>query len=93
MIHEVLLKGEQNAQTGSDLCSLLGISIRDVTAIIEKERRAGYPICASTGGKPGYYLAENREEMERYCRSLLKRAGEIHKTRRACLATIDQLPE
>lgn len=93
MIHEVLLKGEQNAQTGNALCALLGISIRDVTAIIEKERRAGFPICASTGGLPGYFLAENKEEMERYCRSLQKRAGEIHKTRRACLATIDQLPE
>lgn len=93
MIHEILLQGAENAQTGKEICALLHISARDLSAAVEQERRDGKPICASTGQNPGYFLAADREEMERYCRSLFHRAGEIHKTRKACLKTLDNLPE
>lgn len=92
MVHELLSEGAENAITGRELCSALHINVRDLTAAIARERRAGQPICAATGKKPGYFLAANQEEMERYCRSLLRRAGEIHKTRKACLKTLDNLP-
>lgn len=92
MIFEVLLTGANNAQTGKELCSLLNITARDLTAAIERERRAGIPICASTGSIPGYYIAETQEEMQRYCESLRRRAGEIHKTRRACIKAMEALP-
>lgn len=92
-IAEFLLPGEKNAITGREICKRLNITQRDLTAAIARERRDGAPICASTGGKPGYFLAADRAEMERYCNSLLHRAGEIHKTRRACKKTIGQLPE
>ncbi len=93
MIREILLEGAENAQTGSSLCLLLDITARELTQAIERERRAGVPICASTGSKPGYYLAANRGEMENFCSSLKHRAGEIHKTRRACMKTLSHLPE
>lgn len=93
MIFELLLEGADNARTGREICDLLGLRARDLTAAIERERREGKPICASTGSNPGYFLAANREEMECYCNSLLHRAGEIHKTRKACLATLDKLPQ
>lgn len=92
MIFEVLAHGAENARTGKELCQLLNITARDLTAAVEQERRAGQPICASTGTNPGYYLAADQTEMERYCNSLLHRAGEIHKTRNACLATMETLP-
>lgn len=92
MIFEMLSEGAENARTGKEICSLLKINARDLTAAIERERRAGKPICASTGSNPGYFLAANQDEMQRYCRSLLHRAGEIHKTRQACIATLDKLP-
>ena len=92
MIYEILLEGADNAQTGKEICDLLNINPRDLTAAIERERRAGHPICASTGSTPGYFLAANQDEMQRYCDSLLHRAGEIHKTRRACEKTISNLP-
>ena len=92
MIYEVLLTGAENARTGRELCETLNITPRELTAAIERERRAGQPICAATGNHPGYYLAANQEEMQRYCRSLWRRAGEIFKTRRACIATIENLP-
>lgn len=92
MVYEILAEGKKNAQTGKDLCRVLGITARELTAAVERERREGKPICASTGTTPGYFLAENRDEMQHYCNSLLHRAGEIHKTRKACIKTMDSLP-
>lgn len=92
MIHELLSEGEANALTGKELCKLLGITHRDLTLAVQRERQEGQPICASTNGKPGYYLAADRGEMTRYCSSLYKRAGEIHKTRRTLLKTLETLP-
>ena len=93
MIAEYLEKGVDNAKSGRELCALLGITARELSKAVEVERRQGQPICASSNGeKPGYYLAANKQEMHNYCRSLWHRAGEIHKTRRACLQTMGDLP-
>ncbi len=92
MIHEILLEGAENAISGKQICQMLDINARDLTQAIERERRAGVPICASTSAPHGYYLAANQEEMQRYCNSLFHRAGEIHKTRRACLKAMEGLP-
>lgn len=94
MVYEILLTGAENAQNGRDICGLLHISKRELTQTVERERRQGHPICASTDAKnPGYYLAKDREEMQGYCNSLYHRAGEIHKTRNACKKAMANLPE
>jgi len=92
MIYEILLTGKDNARTGREICRLLNLNARELTAAIARERREGKPICANTGKTPGYFLAADQEEMQKYCRSLWQRAGEIHKTRRACLESIKNLP-
>lgn len=95
MVYEFLLPGANNAQTSKQLCRILNISVRELTAAIQRERRAGKPICSTTGGsgeKPGYYMAATREEMQRLCDSLHHRAGEIYKTRGALLDMIELLP-
>ena len=92
MIQDILPQGANNAITGKEICNILNITARELTAAIERERRAGAPICANTGSNPGYYLAATQEEMQGYCNSLLHRAGEIHKTRKACIKTIPNLP-
>ena len=92
MVFELLSRGAKNARTGKELCAILKITIRDLTDAITRERRAGKPICASTGRNPGYFIAENKEEMQDYCKRLLHRAGEIHKTRKACMDTMEGLP-
>lgn len=92
MIYELLAKGRDNARTSKELCKVLNITPRELTRAVQQERRAGQPICAATGTKKGYYLAESKEEMQRFCTALLHRAGEIHKTRRACIKTIEHLP-
>lgn len=92
MIWEVLSTGRENAITSRELCKLLNLHPRELTQQVQNERRAGKPICATAAGSGGYYLAESKQEMERFCRALLHRAGEIHKTRNACIKTIDDLP-
>lgn len=92
MIADILSEGRENAKPGRELCDLLHITPRDLTQAIERERRAGQPICASTGKNPGYYLAADKEEMQSYCDSLRRRGGELFKTRRACIESIDYLP-
>lgn len=94
MIFELLNTGEANARSAKELAKLLNVDRRQISNMVENERRAGRPICASCQSKtPGYYVPETREEMERYCRRLQHRAGEIFKTRAACLNTLDSLPE
>ena len=93
MIFELLSKGAANAHTAQELANLLHVDRRSISEFVEKERRAGKPICATCNSKnPGYFIAANRAEMERYCNRLLHRAGEIHKTRKACLQTMGNLP-
>lgn len=93
MITEVLAEGAENARTSKEICNLLNITIRELTHAVARERRAGAPICAGTGTIKGYFLAASQDEMQRYCNSLLHRAGEIHKTRAACIKTMEQLPQ
>lgn len=93
MISDILGTGANNALTGKAICSLLNMNPRDLTAAIETERREGKPICASTDPtNPGYFLAATQDEMKRYCDSLNHRAGEIHKTRKACMKAAANLP-
>lgn len=93
MITDYLFTGKENARTCSELAKLCGCHPREISERIERARRAGQPICASCDPeRPGYYLAETAEELQQYCSRLHKRAGEIHKTRRALLKAAEHLP-
>lgn len=93
-ISDYLHEGAEHAQTARELCELLHLDKRALTAAIERERQQGSPICANcANGAPGYYLAANKEEMQTYCKKLHHRAAAIFGTRRACLNTLEKLPE
>ena len=91
MIHELLCIGRDNPTTGKDLAASLNCGIRDITQQIERERREGRPICATTGDNPGYFLAANEEELLQYCNRLKSRAIELFKTRQALLLELKRL--
>lgn len=93
MIQELLTQGRENARTARELADALGCTPRDITAAIERERRAGAAICASCGNPQGYYLAANEGELEIYCRRLKSRAIEIFKTRQALIKVLQQIQE
>ena len=92
MIRDFLGKGIATAKTASEISSLMGVDRRELARMIQVERLAGVPICATTSFPFGYFLAENAGEMRRFCGSLSRRLHEIEKTREACVAMIDQLP-
>lgn len=92
MIHELLSEGRENAQTGKELARLLHVEVRTVTEQIERERKQGQPICATTTGEhPGYYLSNDFYEIERYCEALRRRADRIYKTRTALRLTAERI--
>ena len=91
MICELLFEGKENARTGKDLALYLGVDVRQITEQIERERRSGKPICATTDAKrPGYYLPATDKELAEYCASIARRATELDKTRRALVNVLDQ---
>lgn len=92
-IEDLLFTGKEKAQRGKDIANRLGITVRDFTQQVERERKAGAPICATKGNNPGYFLAANKEEMENYCNVLKKEAISLFVTRQACLKAIEKLPE
>lgn len=72
--------GAQNAITLSQLAKLTGMSSRDVRRAIQRDRAAGYPICADN--KSGYFLPKTEAEKLSCVRSMLHRSAEIRRTAR-----------
>lgn len=93
MIADILAEGAENARTGRELATILCCDIRTITEQVERERRDGQPICATSRGEnAGYYLAADAEELANYCNRLKKRALELFKTRQALIRVLKQLP-
>lgn len=81
IIAPLLQTGKGTAITGRELAQLLGLTARDITAAVERERKDGSPICASTDADaPGYYLPADREELNSYICALAHRVLEMRKT-------------
>ncbi len=76
-------KGTENAVTGRQLSSWLGIDQRRVRAIIHSLREKDLPIASSSNGVQGYFIPENKEEADICRRHLLSRVSEIMKVVRA----------
>lgn len=83
-VSDLLAEGKRAAVPGRDLVRLLGLhDLREVTKLIERERRAGSPICASVFEPRGYYIASNAEELRAYISSIQRREAEVSRTRAA----------
>lgn len=94
MIHELLAEGKENARTGRELAKLCKCDIRAITMQIERERRDGHPICATSRGDPsGYYLPETDDELREYCNCIQHRALELLTTRRALITILEKRGE
>ena len=80
-LFKILPSGKENAVPGWKLVEILGLKdLRDLTQLVERERRDGSPICASTGAEKGYYLADGPEELEDHLQSLNRRVKNINRT-------------
>jgi len=94
-ISDYLPTGERNAITAKALKNLLGIKdSRLLSRMIEAERHAHAPICASSNAEhPGYYLAADAAEMKRFVDSLSRRVNNVGKTLQRCRETWEAWPD
>jgi hypothetical protein len=86
----VLGVGRESARTATELQALLGLSEpRVVTRQIQRERKAGAPICAISNGEVrGYYLTADPDELGRYIHSLDHRVQAIRGTQEGLQRTM-----
>lgn len=91
-VSDVLPTDAENAIDGQTLAAVLGFkTVRELSKQIERERRAGQPICASVSGEHrGYFLGDSNE-LWLYLRSLDRRLREVRRTRDACEDTLQRL--
>ena len=80
-IADYLSYGQENAIPRRELERLTSMDGRTVRLMIERERRAGTPICADNA--TGYFLPSTAAEKAACVRSMRHRAGEILRTARA----------
>ena len=76
-IADLLGVGRENAITRRDLERLTGLDGRSVRLFIERERRAGIPICSDN--QNGYYLPCCKSEKDAFVASMRHRAREIER--------------
>ncbi len=90
-ISSILLTGKENALPGREIRRILSLlDGREVTSLVERERRGGVPICATCDSRnPGYYLPASPVELQEYTRSLQGRIREVSATLNAMEATLD----
>jgi len=87
-----ILCGSDCPMTAQEIMAALDVSDpRLITKEIERERRAGLPICASNDSKrPGYFMATTPRELESYTRSLRRRVKAVSGTLAAMEETHDK---
>lgn len=76
-IADLLGVGRENAITRRYLERLTGLDGRSVRLLIERERRAGTPICSDN--QNGYYLPCCKSEKDAFVASMRHRAREIER--------------
>lgn len=93
VVSSLLQRGAANAISGRSLAAMLQLrDAREVSKLVERERRAGIPICASVAGDDrGYFLADGPAELERYIKSLDRRLKNVRETREAVQDTLDRM--
>ena len=91
VIASVLSEGRGNALTGREIKRLLDLKDgRAVSALVERERRGGVPICATCDSKrPGYYIPQTPDELDAYNRSLRRRVRNVTATLDAMEKALD----
>lgn len=82
-LQAILPKEKENAMTATELAALTGVDPRQITREIQRIRRGGVPVCASSGEMPGYWISEDPREVEQYCKTLDRRLKNIRATREA----------
>lgn len=88
-IVDYLSTGRENAHTAREIADWIGCTPRDISRAIERARLQGAPICATCNAeRPGYYIANNAEELADYLRRFKCRRRTIARTETALMTTL-----
>ena len=91
-VSDILPRGAANAVDGQTLAAAMGFkSVCELSKQVERERRAGQPICASVSGECRGYFMGDPNELWLYLRSLDCRLREVRRTRDACENTLRRM--
>lgn len=91
-ILDYLSTGRQSAHTAAEIAEWMGNRPRDITRMVERARLQGAPVCATCANdRPGYYLAENADELQAYLHSFRRRRRNMLKTEDALMNTLCNL--
>ena len=85
-ISDLLHTGAENGTTLRELVALTGMNERVVRLKIQQERKAGKLILSNS--RDGYFLSERPENVQRFARSMSRRAAEIANIARAAEAAL-----
>lgn len=80
-ISEILQTGAENGVTLRELVAATGLNERVVRLKIQQERKSGKLILSNN--KDGYFMPERPEDVQRFARSMSRRAAEIASIARA----------
>lgn len=79
LVASLLQYGRENAMSGKELESILGLSdLRPLTNAINRERMSGIPICAAQSHPCGYFIPIDRAEVVKYRNTLQSRAKNLN---------------
>ena len=90
-IFELLQTGAVNGVTLRELVALTGMNERLVRFKIQQERKAGKLILSNN--RDGYFLPETPEDVQRFARSMSRRAAEISSIARAAETALADLTD
>lgn len=85
-ISDLLHTGAENGTTLRELVAATGLNERVVRLKIQQERKAGKLILSNN--RDGYFLPERPEDVQRFARSMSRRAAEISTIARAAEAAL-----
>ena len=85
-ISDLLHSGTENGTTLRELVALTGMDERLVRLKIQQERKDGKLILSNN--RDGYFLPETTEDVQRFARSMSRRAAEIASIARAAEAAL-----
>ena len=91
MIADYLKFVEGNAVSVDSICSMTGLTDREIRACVARERKAG--ILIGTASHGGYFLCNRRDEIERFARASAARektARQVSKPFRDALKKLDE---
>lgn len=88
-INGLLNRGEENALTARDLAATTGLSVRDITLQIARERQAGAVILSS--GK-GYFLPSSEDEILHFVNTMNSRVRNIYLAAQSAKAMLAKVP-